>query len=107
MNKLLFFIFLTMVSGSVIGQAKRETPKRAELTEAHEAPQVKISPAAESEYFGFDAKIKDALLKESSIELVPKRIANETKEEYLKKLNLWIKNNSSLIKPDKKGVEIN
>lgn len=107
MNKLFLFLFMSLLSNHFFGQTVRELPKRPELTQTYEEPQAKSLAAEESNYFGYDAKIKDVLLKESSFELVPMRVATESKEDFLKKLNQWLVLNSYLVKPDKKNTEIN
>ena len=105
-TKLLLFILL-FVTGSYFGQNTRETAKRIEIKKTYEQVQVKSLPAEESSFYGYDSKIKEILLKEASLDFVPKRKENQTKNEYLNTLNEWIKSNSLLVKPDQRSTEIN
>lgn len=107
MKKIVLLLVFLVSAGSYIAQTATERTKRIELKKTYEPVQVKLTAAEESPYYGYDNKIREILLKETSMELVPKRTQNQSKNDYLVTLNGWIKSNSLLIKPDKKGIEVN
>lgn len=107
MKKLVLLCISLFCVGSYSAQSSNEKTKRIELKKTHESVQVKTTSAEDSPFFGNDNKIKELLLKENSIELVPQRKTAQSKADYLNTLNAWIKSNPLLIKPDKRNVEIN
>jgi hypothetical protein len=107
MNKSIFLGLFLLFANYFVAQTNREHIKKAGLAKTYEPVQSKASAAENSNYFGLDNKIKEILLKDASMEKVPVRKENQTKNEYVVILNEWIKNNPGLLKPDKTSTEIN
>lgn len=107
MKKIVVLLMFLIYAGNFVAQTPRERVKRIELQKSHESPKTKTAPAEDSPFFGYDNTIKEILLKESSINQVPARAQNQSKAEYLQTLNNWIKLNSSLIRPEKRNIEVN
>ncbi|MBA3666085.1 MAG: hypothetical protein H0W61_18050 [Bacteroidetes bacterium] len=106
MKKVIILFVLFLCKENFIAQTSDQKVKRIELQKTYEPVQGKSLNSEESVYYGYDAKIKEILLKESSISLVPTRAGNQSKNDYLTVLNDWIKSNSLLIKPDHRGIKI-
>jgi hypothetical protein len=81
--------------------------KRTVLPENTEIVHVtKSQNASESAYFGFDNKIKEFCLNNEIPSGLPTKENYQNKETYRKSINLWLKENSSFVKPENINKEI-
>ncbi|MBI2721034.1 MAG: hypothetical protein HYX39_02550 [Bacteroidetes bacterium] len=87
-----------------------ERPVRSKdivLAEPPMAVHSKSAPAEASSYFGYDNKLKEILIKETFLSLVPQKDQNQSKADYLNILNKWIKSHPDLIKPELQTTQLN
>lgn len=106
MKRIVVLLMFFLCAGICVSQTSDRKAKRIELTKTYAGVQTKSTGSEQSYYYGYDNKIKEILLKENSIDIVPKRAENQSKQEYLDALNKWIKSNPLLIKPDLRETEI-
>ncbi len=60
-----------------------------------------------SEYFNLEENIKSLMIKESIPGNFPKSNVNQSKDEYISLINVWINQNSEFIKPELRNKEFN
>lgn len=60
-----------------------------------------------SDYFNLEENIKSLMIKEVIPGNFPKSLGSTSKEDYLAKINQWIKENPEFVKPELRNKDIN
>ncbi|MDO9001679.1 MAG: hypothetical protein Q7W45_18060 [Bacteroidota bacterium] len=72
--------------------------KAVQMEQNHNNPNILVS-----EYFGYESKITPLFVNDLIPSSFPKSIGYTDKEKYRETINIWLKENQSLVKPDKKN----
>lgn len=108
MKKLILSLVLFLITQNYFCQSERPVrSKDINLTTPTPAVYGKSAPAESSAYFGYDNKLKEILIIETSLSLVPQKNENQPKADYLTILNKWIKSHQDLLKPEFKATQLN
>ena len=101
-------LFLTICSFSQTANERPKDIKDSPLIKARiEQQQLNVkSDIKVSEYFGLESNITDVLLNNSIPSNFPKSITYTEKAKYIEVINLWLKQNPSFVKTDKKNAVI-
>lgn len=108
MKKLILSLVLFLITQNYFCQSDRPVRSKDIILAAPPmAVYSKPAPAESSVYFGYDNKLKELLIIETSLSLVPQKSESQSKEEYLTILNKWIKSHQDLIKSEFKATQLN
>jgi len=101
MKNNLFYLLIFFGFAVAYGQTNSVSPKQRNpvLYNNRSTIQTKSSPSENSEYFGFDNKIKEMTLDNNVPEKFPTR-GGLDKASYLTVANEWLKLNQTLIKAE-------
>lgn len=103
-----FSLFLAFCSLSQ-AQNTKEMPNNPRLLKANELKQARIAEQNEpktvktSEYSGLEDQILSFLVNKEIPAQFPKAKSFDTRTKYVEALNTWIKENSSLVLPEKQN----
>jgi hypothetical protein len=109
MKKTILFSFFLLACSLSQAQNSTELPNNPRLIKANEAKQARIAEQNESksvkvsEYFGLEDQILSFLVTKEIPNQLPKAKGYATKAKYVESLNVWMKENPSLVLPEKQN----